>query len=282
MRTFLRELSVDLRHGLRMVWPRLVAVVLIAIFSCVFLTYMSIINVVDLSLLSFADYVASIFGSDREFSSMSSESWVPPVMWYFACALIAYITLDYPARDLNGVGQSVISLSGNRLIWWLSKCAWVVLTTLFAVLCIAIVCLVFTALVDGMFSTTISREAAEQLSLRANWLLDEPEILDALRVLLLLPLALSAICLCQLVLSFAVGTLPAYVFTLAYLFMSALEISPLLIGNCTMIYRCDDISYSGWDIGAGFVVCFLVLVIAVVAGGTYMSRKDLLSSEKDL
>lgn len=48
------------------------------------------------------------------------------------------LTLTYPLRDLEGIGQQILVRSGRREYWWLAKCGWEIVSSFVYLLMLAL------------------------------------------------------------------------------------------------------------------------------------------------
>lgn len=57
-------------------------------------------------------------------------------MLVFLCGNL--LTLTYPLRDLEGIGQQILVRSGRREYWWLAKCGWEIVSSFVYLLMLAL------------------------------------------------------------------------------------------------------------------------------------------------
>ena len=139
MRKLAYQLKSDIAFGLIAQWRRYLAT--IAVMAIVGgLTVGSIMTGIEnekvysrngdllvASNVSFGDIFCGFFGGNEPYDP-NLGTWALPVVLLLVCSLVFYLTLDYPYRDLAGMGKQLIVAAGSRWGWWLSKCAWVVAT----------------------------------------------------------------------------------------------------------------------------------------------------------
>jgi hypothetical protein len=101
-----------------------------------------------------------IFQGKEPFNPKFGEAFVFPVVWILFFALSIYVTLDYPFRDLKTNGIQVMTRIHNRKKWWLSKCIWVMGSTLlyYALFYLSIIlfCLLFKVDISFEYSEYVN------------------------------------------------------------------------------------------------------------------------------
>lgn len=120
------------------------------------------------SNVSFGDIFCGFFGGGEPYHPDTAIPWALPVVLLLVCSLVFYLTLDYPYRDLAGMGKQLIVAAGSRWGWWLSKCAWVIsaVSVFFALLLgvVAATC----GLMGGTWEADLWSVPATSLDLRTS------------------------------------------------------------------------------------------------------------------
>lgn len=301
MKGQMRVVQSDLRFGVAGLWRRYL--VILAVGAGLFAFMVSGVwqslaakgSTVGLAQLSFGDFFCVLFGGATERRDVDMGFWTIPAAWILVCALIFYLTLDYPYRDLAGMGKQLIVASGSRWGWWLSKCAWVIAAVLLAYALMLGACALATLCVGGRWVSELWEQVASTVGLRTYALIGGEDIVfnlsgaardvslrtwDMGSCLATIPLMLVALCLVQLTLSLLAGPLPAFGVSMATLLVSAWAVSPALLGNYLMVTRTTVVSTSGVDVGVGIAISIVLIIVSIVGGGLAFSRMDILGGER--
>lgn len=223
------------------------------------------------------DYFLALVGGCGKVEQVEGggSTFVMPVMWMVFLLWILFASLYYPFLDLNGMGKHLLCLSGQRSIWWFSKCLWTVCNTLINYL------LAFAAsTVAGLcFGAKLSMEANvylyQELEMNAGNLTSET-VWDTTPIFFLTALVLVALALLQLALSVAAKPLFSYLLMAAYLFAGAYVQSPALLGNFAMPARSSLLAENGLHPVLGVLLCLWVMAGSVLLGWALFEKKDIL------
>lgn len=284
VRGFARLVGRDLRYGLRQVAGRVIVLLLGVNVLCYLLFTLVASGNTVVGGLSFADYMASCVGGISVYIPRDGEAFKLPAGWLCLCAGIAYIVLDYPARDFAGTGAQAMVAAGGRVLWWLAKCAWVVLACVAIWLLIVVAC-VFWALVfgNGLDSTSLKFTPGVSVLLGFDAPVAMTNDMSAgfIQFLVTFPLVIGAVCLFQAVLSVRFAPLVGFAATVALLLVSALAASPALPGNFLMLARCDFVSVAGLPPVLGCVAAAPLSIVAVLTGVLCCLKRDIYGREAD-
>lgn len=274
-----RLLAGDVRVGLTAMVPRLAVGLVLCAFLCFMLYARNRTALEPVGSLSFGDYACALFAGMREHVPSPSERFPLPAGWLCVCAFAAYATLDYPVRDLRGMGAHLVVASGGRWGWWCAKCCWVVLCVVVYWLAALGVCAVWTIATGGAFDCNVTPGVPDLLDFPAPELERIPT--GIWETLLAVLAVLVAVCLVQLAVSLAAGPFVGLMATLAILFLSAFFMDPWLIGNYAMAARSDLMVANGVSAGMGAALALVVATAAVVLGGVVFRRLDIVGREAD-
>lgn len=209
--------------------------------------------------------------------SLSFE-WVFPFAALFACVL------DYPRRDILGVGYRAVVRGGSRWLWWLSKCLWCIATVVvFWVLFCAGLAVV--GLVAGSEMTLgVTPECMNVIrSSLAPYTIDQSLGVDAnvAGLLVAIVVVTSCLALVQLACSLAFERMPAYGLVMSYLLLSGMFQHPLLLGNYLITGRHISLFMGGVPLNAGYALCLVAAWGAIALGGLYVTRMMIFGGSND-
>ncbi len=230
--------------------------------------------------LSFGDVVLTQAGGELPPDpNLSVEDFVFPVKWLFLHALILYFTLGYTSEDLTRCGMQVMTRTGSKLRWWLSKCLWNCTAVVSYYALFMAVLLALTALTGKSVSMDLNLKLlpaffGEKLP---RWALSGAAMFTALCVL---PCAAGlALNLAQMTLTLYVKPMIAYLIVCAYLMASVLLVHPALIGNYALTVRSRALGFYPMTNTGGLLICGGVCLCAIVVGCFRMRSMDLIGQE---
>ncbi len=229
------------------------------------------------------DYFVYCMAGIEPFQRATGQEFQFPIPWllFWGCAFLG--TLSYPRRDLTSYGQQILIRMDRRALWWISKCIWIVVNSLLALLVHALVILLF-ALANGI-PFHFENQPELTLSLFTNYYELAPTLnlskIQVIGLTLLLPLAfLISVALLQLLLSLVIPPMFAFFVTLSVLIVSAFVNSPFLIGNYAMVLRSSSLIVDGVVLAHGFLI-FAALAAVVFFTGLYAIKHiNILPHEK--
>ena len=286
---FLKLCRYDLRQGLLArwgCWPVICAVSAFFFFCfCLDVFHFFYFEVdgfggINAVGLSFGDVVLTQTGGDLPPDpNFSVEDFTFPVKWLFLHALILYFTLGYTSEDLTRCGMQVMTRSGSKLRWWLSKCLWNCTAVISYYALFMAVLLALTALTGKSVSMELKPELlpayfGEKLP---AWALSGAAMFTALCVL---PCAVGlALNLAQMTLTLYVRPMIAYLVVCAYLMSSAFLVHPALLGNYALTVRNRAVGFYPLTNTGGLLICGGVCLCAIVVGCFRMQSMDLIGQE---
>ena len=126
---FFKMVRYDLKNGLWKEKKKYFFFMALALIICV--DFRLRWNQIDsLNVPSYGDFLMYIFAGMKEFGNSPMEQFRYPEIWILVMLLISYQILYYPYQDLMGMGKQVLVNSKSRVLWWISKCIWLVCSVL--------------------------------------------------------------------------------------------------------------------------------------------------------
>lgn len=274
---FLHLVLLDLRCGSHQVALRFLALAAVVNVLCFMLHTLVATGHTEVASLSFADYVAACVGGVETYLPQDGGSFKLPAGWLCLCGLMSYIVLDYPPRDLKGMGAHIVVALGSRWYWWFSKCLWV------SAMCCAswIIVLASCALWATFAGSGLVAPRAFCLTPGVPSLLGfqapfvsagETSIASFVAVV---PVVLIALCIMQLFLSVTFAPLVGFAVVIALLLLSALHTNEVLLGNHLMLARSELVSSAGVSCEMGLFTALAGMVAFAVLGGIAYTRRDI-------
>lgn len=228
---------------------------------------------------SFADYMMYLYGGMDKYVPEQGNSFVFPVRWAVMVLALSFLTLNYPYKDMQGVGQQILVRTKGRAAWWLSKCGWNILSVLVYHGILFCITLLFCIAIGGSLSGEINKslqymafqtDMSHIISDKTSWPF----------VLLVLPAFVSmGINLLQMTLSLFIKPMFSFFVVAFWMISSAYLTSPYLIGNYAMTMRYHMVIKGGVSIVAGFMVSIVLIIISVGIGMIRFHQYDILNED---
>lgn len=262
----------DIKVGLKKTipWFFIVSAMTIATSVVLYINYNTDIkHGVEISnKLTLMDYYVNMFGGKLPFY-ITGEKFQLPVTWFLINIILCYFTGKYPYSELyNNHGMNVLIRGGSRERWFLSKWVWCILCVILYYSIAYATLLLFCLLCN--IPITLSVNPTDYAGI--NSAIVEGIPIEGIQ-LLLLPIIVSvAIVTIQLALGLVIGPFLSFT-TIGIIFVvSAYYVSPILIGNCSMILR----NRMYLEEGINFTVSLIMAIIETIVfllGGIIVFRK---------
>lgn len=277
---FFKLIKYDLKNGFSGVPVKLMLLCLIVVASCVELTVRKSIRYMGQTIpeSTLLDYACYLLGGIKIYIPSVVEGFQFPVKWFFLHMLVLYGTLNYPYRDLESLGSTILPKSGNRLSWWLSKCVWNMLHILLMYGVIFGVMLFYCLISKERCSLTAAPELVNDIMASGGYYESFPPEF-ALTVLLLPVLVSLSGSVLQMTLGlylkpmFSFGVLAVLMLAASYLRL------PVLPGSYGMAIRSKYVVEGGFEPMIGSLLMVGILSGAVLLGGIRFRKYDILSKE---
>ena len=228
---------------------------------------------------TFGNYMIYLFQGMDEYVATPDKAFEFPAMWILIFLCGNALTLTYPLRDLEGVGQQLLIRSGRRRHWWLAKCGWEIVSSVVYLLLLWLGVLCYCAI----FQIPITLEINEWLvSVMASWEITSP--LNPGEVWLWLiagpMLFMILLNLVELAVGLLLGTIWGFTADCVILLLSAYWMNPWLPGNYVMFLRSRWlIPETGLALSHGIWLMLAGSLCMILIGGIFFSRKDILRKE---
>ncbi len=281
---FFRILQYDFRQGILVHKKRCLWVMLLAVFlflNFILSVYQSFYFFLDGFLqinslhVSFGDVMLGTVGGIFPYIP-GMQRFTVPAVWLCVYLLCFYFTLSYAHDDFSEGGVQVIIRAKSKLLWWLSKCLWNMLT----------VSLYFLLLYGVLFLLCLATRKELSFSLNADIFKSLlgfrlPEISRSsgqmFAALCILPwLTAVAVSLVQMVLTLLAKPVFAYIIIGIWLIAGVYYANELMLPNYALSVRNITIGVYGFRTGFGIFLCLLVSMLAVTAGAAVLCRRDML------
>lgn len=227
----------------------------------------------SVNVMNTGDYIMHYLSGISEYIPDENTPFPLPFLWMFQMLGCCYFCLHYPLEDLRSTGKHRLLLSGNRGIWWTSKCIWTCANVFVYYATAYISSLLVGMLLGGEFSCSITEYTIYLLKLTGNTKIAP---YDGTVQFMIIPFVLCTICIVQMLLSLIIKPLYSFVCVAAYLLASAYFKSPFLIGNFAMMARSNLIDVDGFHASTVLGVTVGLMIISVICGNIIFMKKDIL------
>lgn len=276
---FYKCLKYDLKCGLLKEYKKyIVAIGLFIIIGFDFFIKMS-----DIKITVF-DYLFYLFFGMEEYVPSPGNKFRFPALWVMVILYISYITLYYPYKDLNGYGKNILLNTKSKKTWYLSKCLWVSISTIFY-FAIGFVVLSLFAIISGTeMSANVSSNVVIKfipfITTKQNLFFNNAIYYKVSVSHFVLPVIICIMNnLFQLFLSLFVKPFFSFIFTVSYTIASTYYLERFMLGNYAMIARSDIFIDNGVNFTDGFIISLSAVFIITILGTTLFSKQDILNKE---
>lgn len=280
MDIFMREIKLDIKHGMIKSYKKYIPVVILGLFFAGM--YVSTLYRVsqrreDIEFnFTLADIILYMFEGVEEYKPNERNVEIP-VEYMMLNLYLMYIIGDYVVKDLLGYGKLILMRTQKKIYWWLAKCIWCVLNV---ILFYAIIyaCMIGATLIFGNMSLEFTPEISKSICRmdlsQENFYVDTGRLL-ANAIILPVVTAVSMM-LFQMTIGLIVMPVIGYVANVVVLVVSVFSMTPLLQGNAFMMMRNDVYLTGGINGIVSAVISCMLALLSVVAGGIYFERMDIL------
>ncbi len=278
--TTLRLLKADWQEGLRGLLPVLLLalVLFVTVDAMLWLKCARFVRMgKEAASPSFGDCFAALFGGSLDMATLDMSRARLPMSWIAVMGLVLYAPLAYPYSNLMGFGKQVLVQGRSRWRWWLGKCLWVLLCVA-AVFALAVaVALAMDLAAGGGPTLAVQRALPGLLSMSSREFLEVGEPIGPF--VAQVAACLAALCLAQLALSLVLRPLPSYLLIMGVVTLSSFYSGFPFVGELCMWARTSLAALVGVSPAQGIAASVALGALAVVAGGVYFSKMDILDKE---
>ncbi len=271
----------DWRFGLLSHLYKYIPAVLIFLLSCASLQagvgYDTAAGILPPVRLSLGDYLLHTFRGIPVYHLVrqnADNAFILPALWLILNLYPTFLVGGYPLNDLHGYGQQILTRSGTRTRWWLSKICWNV-SSVFVFYLVGYAVLLLYACVTGSPAFEATASVADHYFLSGTGTVPTAQWLPYALVLPFLTTA--AVCLLQLCLSLFIRPILSYIAVVCLMVASSYFCTPLLIGNCSMLARGAFATAEGIPLMVSLFTLIGVIVLSILIGGIRFHRYDILN-----
>ena len=218
----------------------------------------------------FLDNVFYILRGFQVLGDSENDLFLFPYVWITIQFMCCFVTFDYISKDKKNVGIYYLVMSGDKNLWWFSKCIWNMLSVL-AVYIIIWVLSAIIAVLGGGFKNEIDYN----MFIIPRYKPDYGYSWKMLLVMIVLPLIYSVmISLVQMVISECIFPILGIAVVMLIDILSVYFVSVGMLGNISMIIRTDAYRADGISVVAGIVISMIIYIAALFIGRRICLKDD--------
>lgn len=267
MRNFGKCILYDIRQGTRKQYY--IYIIAVLLFFFLGMNTYSEFKII-FSEMTMADIAVRLFyGADIFFEGNVFQI---PYNYMLITAFLGISIGSYVVSDYKNMGVIHIIKYRDKKIWWYGKCAWNICHTVLLFAGIFCGIMLFGCLI-GTWSWRVSSQTVQSMSYS---MLETGGFLIFCYIFLLGAATVIVLNQIQITLQMIFGPVIAYIVYLGNLVFSVLIYSRFLPGNNLMLCRTKIFQGDGIEILFEAVYLFILWFAAVLLGGWYLKKKDIL------
>lgn len=270
---FIKNFFYDVKQG---IWKNKFLFLCPAVISGLSFADFQIRNLLFSNECTFADIWIYLFGG----MICPVEKNLLPINWVVVMAVLSFLLLHYPDRDIHGFGRLTLVNAGGRSLWWISKFLWNILSVIiYYAICAAVtlVCCLFCGI---PLSNNINMELLSLL-FGLEYIPGIQMSAEQIPVIVMfMPLIISAVFnLAEMTLTLFLKPIFGF-FTVFVLMVSSIYIlSPLSYGGYAMLLRYKWVYENGLSCRDAFIFSAAAAVFIFFAGFIKFRRYDILNQD---
>lgn len=234
----------------------------------------------EVPIATFLDYACYLFGGMAEFIPALGESFEFPVRWFLLNLILFYGTLHYPVRDLFSLGINILPRSEKRILWWFSKCVWIIIYTVFSYLIIYGAILLFCVFSSEDISFLITPDFLNRImDARTTFQEFDNSVIYAILILpLIITIGLNMI---QMLLSLFLKPLLSYLVIIVFCLAGTYFNTGIIWSNYAMSLRSAFVVFDGYSLNVGIVLGVTIIIATMVIGGLIFRKINILEKDEN-
>lgn len=218
------------------------------------------------------DYLFLLFGGMKEYVPEKNNYFELPVIWMAMQMLLISLVFVYPFKDLLSNGQYILVQYGKRSKWWISKIIWGLIQIAAGYVIIIGVILLF-ALLTGAHGLGVHKEYI-------NYYYGAKIITDVVNVGDIVLCFIYNICISVMYMSVALLITPviSLILLVVYDVLSAYIMTPVLIGNASMLLRNKRYVDNGISVLLPVIILVCITAVAFAITVHRFNKKDIVGN----
>ena len=222
------------------------------------------------------DYLINIFSGIKPISN--TEEFIMPIIWLQVMCCPLYMYLSYPHDDLIDFGQQAFIRSDKRIRWYISKCIWNVISSIFYFATAVVVSFVLSLFLHE--DTTLNFRIYSVVE-HGVQMIYQIKITGIVEIFFAPLLTIVALHMLQMTLSFFIKEIYAFICCISFLILAVYVPSALVLGNGAMIIRSglEGVGVSIVSTYTTVAVSLVTVALSIIVGSVRFKQFDILSVE---
>ncbi len=236
--------------------------------------------------ITFWELISEIFhGCDPISNSRNADIKIElPYFWIAFFVFAIFMSFDYMRDDLSNFGIQIISRTGNRRKWWFSKCIWCVLSGIWFYIIFILIAMIYSLLNNYNLSFP---ENFQLINLLANRSViysfigvNEASTFQIINIILAPMFVICTLNILQMTISLFVKPMFSYLIVLGVLMLGVISDKVYAFSRYSMITFSGLFYEDGYNLMAGFLTCFILIMITTLTGYIYIKKYNILSDRE--
>ena len=186
-------------------------------------------------------------------------------------------------NDLTQFGMQILSRTNKRRFWWISKCAWCYLSSIWFYLVFTLTAFIFAVLnnydvfaVDNVDTLNILADR----SVIYNYIgISELSSKNVLSILFMPLIVISTLNMIQMFLCLFIKPMYGYLLIIGAVTFGIISDSPLAISRTGMVTFNNMYFENAYNEKIGLIICILINIICVITGTIYFKKYDIIPNQ---
>lgn len=203
-----------------------------------------------------------------------------PYLWFAIFSFAVFLTFDYMHNDLTQFGIQILTRTKKRHAWWLSKCIWCYVSSLWFYILFIVSTLVF-CFINGYSAFNYSN--VETINILADRSviyefvgISEMNFLNALSIVFLPLIVICTLDMIQMLLCLFVKPMYSYLIIIGLIVVGMISDSPLAFTRLGMVTFNTTYFKTAYHEITGTWICLVINIICIIIGMLYFKRYDII------
>lgn len=212
---------------------------------------------------------------------MKMKEFRVPFIWLTLQLGCVFFTVEYPTRDMNYFGQQIMIRSNNKGHWLLCKYVWNTLSVLIYWMVGYIMAIGFCAIHKVPMSLGVDGNIAGSLE-SCDMFQEYYSAKKMVWLLLIMPLLVSlTISFIQMFVGIMLNEIFAVGISMFMLVWSMCIMTPLAVGNYSMMQRSSVFYSNGLSLVEGIIIMLTIITATMLINYILFKHKDILEPKKN-
>lgn len=203
-----------------------------------------------------------------------------PYLWFSIFAFAVFINFDYMHNDLTQFGMQIISRTKKRCSWWISKCIWSIVSSVWFYLIFLSEAAVFCAVKNFSFTAANSTETINLIadgSVIYQYIgLEKWTAVNKMSIVICPLVTICTLNMMQLLFSLFIKPMYGYLAIIGFLCFGILTDIPIAFTRLGMVTFSNLFYHSAYNQTIGMVICIGIIIFCTLFGLFYFRNYDII------